>query len=555
MGAAEIAMERWRRWADGPRQRVTRWWTDYATTDVRLSDVRLCVEIVLGDVVIRVATSPVRTISGVSDEQVDYEPGILGDEPVLEAGVRLGEPAAASRSVNIAIPSNIIDGWALLRRGHTLAGVAEVSWQVDGMDNDLRLVLMRGDVVASGFGADGEAMQLVISDPRMTEFEVLPAAVIDGTRWPNAREDAVGRRAPVVINGYPRVEGLVVDTTTGGAGTVLVCADPRLEFEEIVAGEFNRFWADGSQLGYPPGNAYAPWSFGHERDGSGLLCLTADLSSSVGPFTGDERFHVDVQLETGTMAGALAVAERLVRLGSRGRDLMDPVLWAQAEATLPRMTPRVLFDADGETAPRVVQWLEGALSADIPSLHWCFDGAGFGPVVIDWRSPVSGRLVVGEWPVIERATLVTEEGKDKCFDEFEVRWSEDRMLGRWQQVTRRDPSTSDVLGYLRDTMGGPRPHPTVEAHLTFDAVMATYAIEWLAAHRSWPSYAVELVVAPAASIQFRIGQNVDFVDRDLGMTDERPARATIERKVYARGAARMTLRVWHPYLVGAVALP
>ncbi len=555
MGSAEVAMERWRRWADGPRQRVTQWWVDYATADVKLSDVRVCVEIVMGDVTIRVASSPVRTISGITGDQVDYEPGLLGEEPTLEAGVRLGEPAAASRSITISIPSNLLDGWALLRRGHTLAGVAEVSWQVDGMDNDLRLVLMRGDVVASGFGADGEAMQLVISDPRMTEFVVLPDAVVDTTRWPNAREDAIGRRVPVVINGYPRVEGLFVDTTAGGAGTLLVCADPRSEFEEITAGAYSRFYADGFGLGYPAGNAYAPWSFSRERDGSGLLCLTADLSSSVGPFTGDERLHVDVQLDTGSMAGAIAVAERLVRMGSRGRDLMDPVLWAQAETTLPRMTPRVLFDASGENAPRVVQWLEGSLSLDIPSLHWCFDGAGFGPVVMDWRTPVSGRLVVHEWPVIERTSLMTEESKDKCYDEFEIRWSEDRMLGRWEQVYRRDPSTSDVLAYLRSTMKGPRPYPTVDAHLTFDAVMATYAIEWLAAHRSWPSYVVDLLVAPAAAIQFRLGQNIDYIDRDLGMTDERPARATIERKVYARGATRMTLRVWHPYLVGAVSLP
>ena len=64
----------------------------------------------------------------------------------------------------------------MVAQGALLAGVAEVSLQLDGGDHDDRLVLLRGDLTDVQYGAQQQLVQATVADPKDTSDLLLPPA-------------------------------------------------------------------------------------------------------------------------------------------------------------------------------------------------------------------------------------------------------------------------------------------------------------------------------------------------------------------------------------------
>jgi hypothetical protein len=529
----------WLRSDAGNQQVYNAFWHDLGELDPMLRRARICIEILLGgDQILRVTAAPgglraPNTADGATGEFA-YEP-LLAEEPVIEGVTGIGQQQASARSLAIRLPAERVRPDAILARGRTLTGIAEVSLQVDGREYAYRYVLMRGIISGARFGEPGEDVELEIVDARETESVLIPEVPVDTTRWPLAQDSAIGERYPLIFNGYAKIPGIRVRDDHGGTGLYFLIADGH-------GWSLTTAYANGVAVA----GGYAPATLLATLDALGRAVTVIDATLSAGPWADQDVVHATLT-RSGLDQTPIDILDTILRgytrLGSLG---VNAELMAQASIALQGIAaPSVIVNASGGNTARALDWLEGGLLGAFPMIHLIFEGRGIGPIVIDRRTgPVIGNLIKGEYPLFERLTTYEESGGGQIFTEFEVRGGFDTILAQYTAIARRDPTNSPTCAYAQDVAGGRRPMSPIESPY-LSAENAEAVVDWLVAHYALPSYYVEWSVAPAAILRYRRGSNVEYSDPLAGFSE---CRATVERTRWDREeGCVLGLRVWHPY--------
>lgn len=535
-------LERWRRWDGGSRQRVNAYWRTVSNQDPFFRNVFMCIELVFGgDVVVRLAHAPLKTISSLDGATYMWQQGLV-EEPEIEHAIEVGQQAAAARTLTVKVPASVVKASDIIARGGMLAGVAEVSLQKAGGDYEMRYVLMRGDMTGGvTFGVNGEELSVQIADPRETQSLKVPKYSVATDRWPLAQDSAIGARYPLVINGYPKVPCKRVLDDHGTTGLkYLVCAPGRdLQIDAVYVN------------GDAAAGVYLPATETDDRDALGTACKTINFSSSAGPWEDNDAVYADVSPKsTTTKLSLVRVIQKLLEgYTALGRIGLNPDLFSFADVRMPGTPPKVLVNSSGEDAIDVLDFVESTLLASFPMVHMLYEGRGIGPVIIDRRvgpdnELIAGSLVARKYPLIERLTGYTETPKASIYNEFELRYSYNAQDNTYGGIVQRNPENSVACRLSERMAGGRRVASTIDSPFIHSELLANYVIDWQVAHLSLPSYAVQWSCLPAVLTRYRPGMNVRYSDPEFPAFTN--TVATVTGFGLVRGESTLTLRVWHP---------
>jgi hypothetical protein len=531
------ALERWKRWGVGPRQRMNACWQAVCDRDPTFKSVYMCVELVFGgDVVVRFARGPIKTTSSLDGTVYEYQQGFI-EEPDIDHVLDLGSNSASARSLTFTLPAFVVRPSEILLRGGMLAGVGEISLQVDGGDYELRYVLLRGDMTGGvAMGADGEGVHVQLSDPRATQSLQVPETAVDLDRWPLTLEAAVGTRYPLIFNGYPYVPCQRVLNDFGATGLKFLACAPGKDLQVNAV--------------YVTAGAFLPTEV-DDIDGKGTPCKTLDFSASAGPWIDTDTVYANLyRLATTPAMSVVQIVRKLLEgYTSLGRLGLNPDLFSLADVSMPAYPPSVLINASGEDAVSVQDFVESTLLASFPMIFMTYAGQGLGPVVVDRRpfpdrGNIHGKLVGKQFPLVQRLVWGNETDKESLCNSFELRYGFNALDNTFEKIIRRDASNSAACRLSEQMVGETRPATAIESPYIHDDVLANYVIDWLVAHRTLPAYYVEWSCLPAVLLRYQLGMNVRYMDPDIAAFAD--CTATITRLCYSRGEPVIGLTVWHP---------
>lgn len=516
----------WKRWDSGSRQRYSSFWQDLADVDPLMKRVYMTVELVFGDgTVLRLARAPIVTTSGLSGESYQWEQGLI-EEPSLTSGFDLGSQAASARSMSLSLPAGLVDVSQIILNGGILAGVGEVSLQINGGDYDTRYVLLRGDISGGvSFGKPNELLQVQITDARLTSSLLVPQTVLDTTRWADAQEDAIGLRYPMVINGYPYVPAIRVASASPHP-TYLLCEGGRdLDIAAL----------------YQNGTAAPAATETESADALGEPVLLAVFTA--GTWGDSDSVYADLQLASGFSPKSLIQCIEYLLRGytSLGLGCLNPDLFGFADAAMPGYAPKVLINASGEQTVQVLDFVESTLLGSFPMVHMVYQGRGLGPVVVDHRGK-AGAVLTGGIDLVERISLYNEVEKANLYTSYSLRYNYSAQDNSWGSVAVRDASTDGVCQKMRLLIGGERPKDPIDTPFVFSAPLATYILDWQVDHYSRVSYEVEWTILPGTYFRLRLGMNVTYTDPDFACFTT--CKATVMGLTWSRGKPSVRLRIW-----------
>lgn len=527
------AFTRWRTGRAGLRGVApSTYWQAIAQRDPDLRSVVLCVELVLGeDTVVRVASRPCSTRSSMTGEAQQWV-GALADDIALTMDYQYGQPSSTAKSMSITLPNELVDCAAIIAAGRLLAGVGEVSLNVDGGDYDQRLTLIRGDIDDGvQFGARTQLVQLSITDPAGSVDTQLPPYVLDTDRFASLPDDSTGARLPVVLPSFGALPAVLVQASA--TTPLYACCHGHLTIGTV--------YVDGTA--YTAGDVYYPWQELHEQDALGEPYTQLRFTGGLAGFSGNEAVYV--VLSGGYSDGrptniVRALVEQYSALGVEG---LNGLLFARAEAALGSITARCAANASGSNSTTTLAFIEGELLASFPMVTMVWDGGAYGPVVTSRRGAPVARLVADQWPLLDRATSVTEQGKADIYNSFVLQYGYDPLADTYTGVVQRNPTNSTLCSVSRQLVGERQADTMVSLWITDEGV-ANAVADWLAEHLTLPSYRVDYDASPWVLLHLRRGDNVLLTDPEFGWTN---TQCTVESITYTPSRCVLGLRVWARY--------
>lgn len=533
----------WEDWSTGQRQRLLATWHSLVQRDPHLSSVIFVLDMQIGGQRLLVSTHPVRLTSGTTGAVLQYLPALV-EVPRMQRSTDVMSQQAQPRSLSVQLLPGVLDLDEVLQRGLPFTGVAELSMTVQDGDYDLRYVLMRGSIVGGvSFGADAEPVTMQLQDMRSHTDDLAPSVTLDDARWPLAHESAIGKRLPLVINGYPSVPALrVLDDHASTGLKYAICSHDFQEFSGSTV------YVNGETAA----GGFAPATVSTEGDGLGTPTLLVDFSSSAGPWEDNEAVHVDVDLADSTKALDVidtirALLARYTSLGERG---LNADMFSYAQARMPALFPGVLVNSSGTSTARVMELIESGLLKSYPMVRLAYQGRGLGPMVVDRRSGVAergyrGDFTVGSGPILHRSSEYTESPQETCFTEYEIRYGFNTQTRSYSGVSRRDPTHNAMCRAMLDALSVQQPMEPIDSPHIQSQADAEYVADWLVAHRAIPSYFATFQCLPMVWMMLRLGDNILITDPDRAAFTR--AVATVMQLEEGVGIVTMGLRIWHPY--------
>ena len=219
-------------------------------------------------------------------------------------------------------------------------------------------------------------------------------------------------------------------------------------------------------------------------------------------------------------------------------------LFAKAEAAVGTLNSKAVINAAGSTASTTIAFIEGEFLSNFPMISMCWQGGSYGPVVTDHTTDqISARLTADQWPVLSRATQVTETAKSAILNEFTLHYKYNPKDDIYAAVVNRNASSS-LMCEMSTNEFGYRPMSAIESLYIHDDATANYVIDWLISHHTLPSYLVDYNVSPKLFFSLFLGDKVLITDDEFGWSE---VSATVESLKWSNGSAVATLRVWSRY--------
>jgi hypothetical protein len=531
-----VTHEAFRRWETGRFQaagQLNEYWTNILQRDPDMRRVVLCVEVVIGkDTIVRLSNRPCSTSSGTTGREYFYNP-VIEETPPLSQSYTLGGGTATVRNISLQIPNEMIDVATLIGQGRMLAGVGEVSFQVDGGDYDQRMVIMRGDMADGvSFGALTELVDFGLMDPNETTDVSLPPFIIDNESFSAPADNAYGQRYAVIFPSYDNVPGWWITTTS--TPRALVC------------------WGHltGSSGVYVDGTLYSSTdvAYGHsyvqdsDNLGNPYTCIE---------FTGSASWEFSEQVYASGLSGGSStthpidqikqVVQRFTAMGSIGTSTL---LFADAVAKLPEAKSYMIVNAGGSGNTTAMAFIESTFLRSFPMVSMLWHPTGYGPIVTDRRADVVVRnFVSGQWPILDRASMLTETPKGDCYNEFTLQYGYDAITDSFGGIATRGSTSSNLCALSLEQLGH-RPMDVVESLYIHDAQTAEYVVDWMVDHYTFPAYLVDYAMSASMFVTLKCGDNVRITDSEFGWED---VSATVEAMQWNGNHAIVTLRVWWRY--------
>lgn len=526
------AMTHWRHGQRGGHTLLNDAWRRQLERDPDLSEAILCVQLVFGaDYELHLATKKCSTTSSFTGKKVNFQ-GVLANSAEVAWEYEPGEANSVAKTLSLRLPNALVDAAALVRQARVLAGVAEVSLQVDGGDYDDRLVLMRGDLTDVKYSAVTQLVSCTVADPKGSVDLHLPPYTLTSDRFTNIINASVGQVLAVVMPSFGGIQGWFVDNHPT-APEVVVCHG-HLDVDTV--------YVDG--VAYSDVSPIFPWSVLHGVDRLGAPYTAVQFNGGTGTFDGEGGEKVYVELSGGPTSGnPVQVVRRLVEqhttLGVPGANAL---LFGRAEARSGYLLGRCCANASGSGNVKALEFIEGSLLESFPMLSMVWAGGGYAPVYTDRKAGLPAfRLVADQHPVLDRATSVAELPKTDCFNTFSIQYNYQPLDDEFLGYAERTPANS-ALCELSRRVTGERHADTIESLYITDAQVAELVMDWLVAHRTMPAHDVAYDVSPGLVVQLVLGDNVALDDAEFGWDD---TVATVRRLVYRPARGELGLRVWN----------
>lgn len=515
-------------------------WADIIKRDPLMRSVVMVIDLVFGArFSIRISSRPITQKSKVDGSDRSTVP-VLMSEPKISNNYKLGNGVSAARTVSITLDARIVRPMDIIRSGVPLAGLGEVSLQVDGADYEDRYVLIRGQMSGGvSFGAvrdeqnDSEVVRVQIVDPRQSMNTRLPPWVIDQDRFPNAHQTALGGRIPIVINRYERIpavrtndvhprrftfaEGRSWDVSTSGG---------------VMVNGIVKTSTDGQYK----------WTLVQANDAFGVPYSAIEFTNAGTTWEDSDSVHVTAtSTDSGKLNPAQAIRRVLEDYSAFGADGVNAQLFSDAESRMSGLDVNVLVNAaGGGSGTNVLNWIESGFLKSFPMLSMAWDRGTYGPIFTNRTSDPVAHFIEGTFPIVDRATLVSETDDAAIVNEFVLRYDYDTVQGVFRKVKTRNPSNSAICAASRQHIGPREADPIESVYIKADAT-ADFTLDWQVEHLAVPSYLLRYDAFPSVLLFYRRGDPCTLTSPDFGLVQE---KATIQNIEYVRGKVEITFRVW-----------
>ncbi len=526
------------------QSRLVSSWYEIIQRDPYMRNVRMLIELRFGAGVggkeIVISVDPINQTR--SDGSIGKSShGLLIDEPEIKNEYKMCEGASSARSLSLTLDARVIDPSTLIQNGVMLSGIAEVSLQINNGKYEERHVIIRGDIsggVSFGGRRDDntfETMDLEVVDPRETVSSRLPPFVITAGRNGLVHPTAYGERYPILVNGFRRSPTIRLSQNLTGGNTFLVAASSEHSVTEV--------YLNGGFV--TPADPVYPYTIDSEVDRYGTDYTVVRFTSPATTNWADtDTVYVVSEfsdLRTYTIIETIRyLLETYTSFNIQG---LQSNLFTEADAKIPSglPVPRVCVNGSGASnAADSISYIESSYCGSFPMISMAWERGGYGPLVTDFRTRPISHFVAGQFPIWDRSSLVQESDKASIVNQFTLKYAYDPVLDIYQGVEIRDGSNSALCQYSMDLFGNRESSPmeSLEIH---DQALAAYVVDWLASHKSLPSYYVEYEASPTLFLTARRSDTITITDAEFDWNEE---KATIESITYRAGRCVVGIRVW-----------
>ena len=221
-------------------------------------------------------------------------------------------------------------------------------------------------------------------------------------------------------------------------------------------------------------------------------------------------------------------------------------LFAIAESKIINLAkPSLIVNGSGGAdSASAIEYIESTICASFPMISMTWGNGGYGPVITDrTRGGIRMRLIVGQSPVLDRATAIKETSKSSLVNKFTLRYNFDPVTNSYNSYTTRDFNNS-TLCRISQEQCGVRERSPIDSTIIYDSMTADYVLDWLVNHLSMPSYYVEYDCFQPLFLTLNLGDNITITDPNISSEE---MTATVEKLELNSGKCRMGVRLWLLY--------
>jgi len=510
-------------------------WATHRKQDELLEQMAVCAELVFGnDQVVQIASKDVR-VTDTAGKKYHFKP-LLAEQPDVKLTYTLGSGNSEAKTLQIQLPSELVNPTELMKQNRLLAGIGEISLMYDGGNYDERIIIIRGEMDSGiTFAPDGGLVELSITDPKDSSDVTFPPFIVSEDTFPDAPDESIGERMQLICSEFAYVPGIFVTGVASGGlqPKVMVCEGHNYDIDNVYVNGTN----------YGKTHAIYAWSEVQlvDEDLNPYTAISFTSGSSWFDFT--EGVYADLSGGPKNLTNPIAQIRKIAGeysvLTSQG---INQRMFARAESKLQNLKSRLCVNAGGSNAASTISFIEGEFCGSFPMISMAWENGSYGPVVTDRNQTetIAAYFIVGQSPIMSRASVVQETPKTQIVNEFTLRFNYNALDDIYEDVAYRTANNSIICRASQD-MVGYRPSDVMDSVWIYETATAEYVLDWLVGHSATPSYYVEYDGVPALFFRVSRGDNVRITDSDFGWDNQ---LATVETLIFKPGSCTIGLRVW-----------
>lgn len=522
-------------WSKLPPSGLNEYWNLELDKDQNLSKVYMTIDIVFGgNNRYFISTEPISTTDS-QGNVYQYIP-LLQEEPSISAEYNIGTTEPSQRSFSISFDGRLLEPMSVITNGDSLAGIAEISLQIDGGDYDKRYIIMRGDMSGGvTFGANEEIITTDIVDPAFTSDKLIPEVFCNFQTIPTIPDSYIGHRYPLIFDSYPYVP-CIATSSTQYQPTFLVCSGK----EHVV----NKVYINGIET--LSTDTHRGWTAYYSTDNEGNPVTIIRFINSSLPWESGDTVYADISRRDKVERNLIETIKAILIKGSLLTEAgLDADLFGRAEQKLNSLKAKCLINGSGESdTARALEYVQSTLCASFPMISFTFTGRGYGPVVTDRTNEfIALNLTARQGLLYDRVSDLQESSKSEIKNSFTLKYDFDSVNNNYKRIITRDSSNSALCKISREKFGE-HDGDVIESISIYDDAVATQVIDWMVSHYTLPSYSIEYSGAPALKFLLNLGDNVKITDSKIGISN---TLGTIQRIEYKKGQVIIGIRLWLLY--------
>ena len=522
-------------WSKLPPSGLNNYWNSEIEKDQNLRNAYITIDIVFGgNNRFFISTEPI-SVTDSKGNVYQYLP-LLQEEPSINSEYSLGTAQPSQRSFSISFDGRLLEPMSVINNGDSLAGIAEISLQVDGGLCENRYIIMRGDMSGGiTFGAKEEVVTTDIVDPSFTSDKLVPENFCTFETIPTIPDSYVGHRYPLIYDSYPFVP-CIATSSTQYQPTFLVCDGTEHVVNKIYINGIETLSTD-SDRGW---NAY------HSVDRLGNpVTIVRFINSTIAWESGD-TVYADVSRRDKIERNLIEIIKNILISGSLLTEAgLDAVLFGRAEQKLSSYKVKCLINGSGTSdTARALEYVESTLCESFPMISLTFTGRGYGPIVTDRTNDyIALNLTARQGLLYDRVSDLQESSKSEIKNSFTIKYDFDSVNNNYKRIITRNASNSALCKISKEKFGEYE-GDVLESIVIYDDSVATQVIDWMVAHYTLPSYDIEYSGAAALKLFLNLGDNIRLTDEKLSISN---ALGTVTRIEYQKGQVVIGIKLWLLY--------